>query len=335
MGTAGQAVETFPLGTTVPEAGLPTGNDRLMIAFPVLAWRPPALVLKAISKMPSGTDAKGHSRQAFVLAVDGGNGGPGARRAADLLRRKGYTVVHLGRASYPENWTQVGAVCRGSAEIERNLEIGDRMAEAFADCVLYGTSAPLETTVGSELLGWMVGGAFTLVGRRVLGKLWYADRRCTGCGLCARTCPARTIGMDRGPLPRPFWKLNCEDCNRCINVCPVRAINPSVASAGLQLVSITGLSAAGLLALAAAAPSIAFLDSPGKELTLGILAIAVVVGAHAVALGPLDTLVFRRWRRISALDGLFAASWTRKTPRYLAPRFRPEDTSSLKRTDSV
>lgn len=48
---------------------------------------------------------------------------------------------------------------------------------------------------------------------------FYADDRCTGCGTCAKVCPARKVRMACG---RPEWKkgVTCYLCYACLNYCP-------------------------------------------------------------------------------------------------------------------
>ena len=46
--------------------------------------------------------------------------------------------------------------------------------------------------------------------------------KCTGCGLCASSCPVQAITMDDG---HPVWTAkSCLKCTACINRCPVQAI---------------------------------------------------------------------------------------------------------------
>lgn len=45
---------------------------------------------------------------------------------------------------------------------------------------------------------------------------------CTGCGMCARSCPEAAIELVDG---KPVWKKEkCAQCLACINRCPARAI---------------------------------------------------------------------------------------------------------------
>lgn len=48
------------------------------------------------------------------------------------------------------------------------------------------------------------------------------DDACTGCGTCARVCPARNIEMSEG---RPNWLHRCEMCFACDEWCPRDAVH--------------------------------------------------------------------------------------------------------------
>ena len=51
-------------------------------------------------------------------------------------------------------------------------------------------------------------------------KSFYANEQCTGCGLCARSCPVKSISMAGG---KPVWGPLCEECEGCLHLCPVAA----------------------------------------------------------------------------------------------------------------
>ncbi|MBQ3007361.1 MAG: EFR1 family ferrodoxin [Clostridia bacterium] len=53
-------------------------------------------------------------------------------------------------------------------------------------------------------------------------KKFYADDKCTSCGLCAKNCPDGAIEMKNG---KPVWiKSKCQHCTACINRCPTEAV---------------------------------------------------------------------------------------------------------------
>ena len=47
-----------------------------------------------------------------------------------------------------------------------------------------------------------------------------ADNSCTGCGLCAKECPAGAIPAEK---PSSVDKEKCISCMRCVSVCPRHA----------------------------------------------------------------------------------------------------------------
>ena len=62
------------------------------------------------------------------------------------------------------------------------------------------------------------------MGRFFLAKLFFANDRCNGCGLCAKFCSVGGIKMWGKNKLRPYWKYNCESCMRCAAFCPHNAI---------------------------------------------------------------------------------------------------------------
>lgn len=60
-------------------------------------------------------------------------------------------------------------------------------------------------------------------------RSYIADDKCTGCGTCARVCPANDIKLTNN---RPEWQNRCENCLACINWCPKQAIHGGLISTG-------------------------------------------------------------------------------------------------------
>ena len=56
-----------------------------------------------------------------------------------------------------------------------------------------------------------------------LENRFYADEKCTGCGLCRDICPSERIDIREG---KPVWDRNtdCIFCFACIHYCPAHAI---------------------------------------------------------------------------------------------------------------
>jgi MinD superfamily P-loop ATPase len=54
-----------------------------------------------------------------------------------------------------------------------------------------------------------------------MDKSFFADEKCTACGICAKLCPSINIAITDG---RPAWQHRCEQCFACLQWCPEEAI---------------------------------------------------------------------------------------------------------------
>ncbi|OHE66878.1 MAG: hypothetical protein A2Z99_13380 [Treponema sp. GWB1_62_6] len=322
---AGQKVESLRIAPGV-QAPRDLGSfDRLIIAFPTLAWNPPVMVKRFLRRLPSGKRPAGGLRAA-VIAVDGGGCGPAPAAAARILARRGFDVGLTARAGYAENWVQVGLGPKSGEEAELKAEKGDEMALAFAEKLIDLRRERYEVSVPFAFLGNGLAFLFGIFGRRFLGKLYFADSDCTGCGLCEKTCPVGTITMGKGKDSRPSWKLTCEDCGRCINVCPKRAINVSILYGAVQLTLIVSLATTGIGAFNAfVRPDLAAILAPAIGAASFIaIDIVILILAHAVCIGPLDWTVFRWIRGIPGINRAFTLTYSKGFYRYIAKGFVPK-----------
>lgn len=304
----------------------PDEGDLVLVGFPALGFSAPEPVLRALRGLPRLLGV-----QAAALCACGGSafGGKILRGWAGgavpeierLLLRKGMTVLASAEASYPENWRQVSRPAQGELR-EALVAMGDADARSFAASLTRALDGgpPERLRRGPLVLALMspVAWLFRSLARKCLARLFTADAACTGCGLCARSCPAQAIRMKGG---RPSWGLACSACNRCINACPEGAIQTSNLRLGFfalvnVAVGVLGFRAGGRLVAALGAAL--GLRLPG---IVGALAgFALYCGLTLVQLGPLDALL-RLLERSPALKGAFYRSFTKGFPRYLAPGF--------------
>ena len=54
-----------------------------------------------------------------------------------------------------------------------------------------------------------------------MAQMAILERKCTGCGLCASTCPFGAIEMKNG---KPEMNAACKVCGLCVKACPQKAI---------------------------------------------------------------------------------------------------------------
>lgn len=295
--------------------------DLLLAAFPVLGFSPPTIMRKWLARLPR---RKGQA--AAVLAVGGaimlndryvpGWGAGAPFSAAAALTRRGRTVLGIGEVSYPDNFTQAtnppdeaGCARIRALNDPATVDFGKRLIAAAADSAVERPFLRRHLAVRSIMA--VIGFFFRVLGRRVLAKSYIADRSCTGCGLCARVCPARAISLRRG---RPRWGLRCVACNRCINLCPSGSIKTSTA----VLISHFALSIL-IFAFALSVPLPRELLSASRiAIRVGLLIVLSVLQVGPIASGLIAL------SRVSAVRGFFESSFMAKFRRYRDPSFHPE-----------
>jgi ferredoxin len=340
LGNAGWTVSMTDMGTgSVPPA--PGQGDMLILGFPTLGFSPPASVPEYIARLPrpaSATPEAETSTQAHAAIVcacgssltksgriTGGWSGTASMAAAAALGKRGYATLASADISYTENWTQMGDTHDGKTR-KAMTAAGDAEAKTFGADLAAGRFRVVRRGFAGKAFGIPAGWIFPKLARRVLARLYVADSSCTGCGLCAKICPAAAIGMRAG---RPSWNLKCTACNRCINACPSRSIQSSTARLVLVgganiLLAIVAWPIAGA-AIRAALPSLAG-AFPGAGAVAFILHLALAFALYAAAslvqLGPLDRIM-QAVERQPGCAGIFLASRSKKFTRYLAPGFRP------------
>lgn len=200
-----------------------------VFAFPVYAFAPPAAMLRYMRALPRGRGVR-----TAVIAVCGevnargtipGYEGQALAKAKRMLVRRSYDVAVTGAVGYPVSFVQVA----GAPSPEDQAGIitqADAKVAFLADRIVSDERSLKEPDFASKWLGPLLCPVFTVLGRRLLGKLYVTDQSCNACGKCVAVCPSGTIRI-RGNTPR--WGYRCEGCQRCINACPQSAIQTALA----------------------------------------------------------------------------------------------------------
>jgi hypothetical protein len=202
----------------------------LVVFFPTHGFTTPWPVIRWVWALPRGKGvlaAVVSSRAGWWMgACFRGLTGSAPFIPALLLFLKGYRVRGILSVDMPSNWILVHPGLNEN-HIAHFLERGLRKTRAFTNDLLSGRRRLwsldnlFEFVSGVILLP--VSAGYLLYGRPFFAKLFFANERCDGCGVCAAHCPEDAIRMI-GTDPKPYWTLHCESCMRCMNVCPRRSV---------------------------------------------------------------------------------------------------------------
>jgi len=207
-------------------------SDLLGVVFPTHGLTAPWHVIRYALQLQSG---KG--KHAFVVATRAGTRiasipfpgleGTAGYLIALILVLRGYIVRGVMGLDMPSNWMSLhwGLNTTNSKFIIDRAKI---KVDSFMKSILEGKKVfgGLQFLLVGLILS-PISLAYLVIGRFFLSKLFFASSNCTGCGLCAKSCPVKAIRMVGSNKPRPYWTFACESCMRCMGYCPNKAVEVS------------------------------------------------------------------------------------------------------------
>ena len=226
--------EALPIPSNHSKREVPAPHETLVgIVMPTHGFTAPWHMIRFVRRLPPGkkTDAFCLATRAglkFGSVFTPGISGTGTFAIAILLALKGYRVRGLMSLDMPSNWTAFHSGLRPE-KVEAIIGRAKPRAEGFFERLYAGkrivfTRNNLYEIVWGCIL-FPISLAYLLIGRFFLAKLFFANNRCNGCGICSDHCMVGAIKMVGHAIPqRPYWKYNCENCMRCMAFCPQSAI---------------------------------------------------------------------------------------------------------------
>lgn len=200
-------------------------DEALGLVFPVYGWGMPRVVEHFIARLPqAGSDG---ARYVYAVLTCGDDIGRTDRLLRKALWQRGWRLQAVFSLQMRNTY-----VCLPGFDIDAPQTVEQKDSQArlrlqhIARCVgARGSSTP----------GDVMPGAFPWTKSYLLRPLfnrWLtSDRhfhchaaRCTGCGLCKRTCPLHNIALDP-QAHTPRWQGRCTHCLGCYHCCPHHAID--------------------------------------------------------------------------------------------------------------
>ncbi len=181
------------------------------IAFPLYAFGLPKMVKRFLQK----TD---FSKVVYFFGLQTRGGSPG-HAFADAQRLAGRKFDASFKVNMPNAYLPLGDVYP-----EEKTQTVLQKAEGKIDKIVEVLSARRKHNEGDFFLLKLVSVPAYWVWAKFsdLGKKYFVDDSCNGCGLCNEICPSGCIQMKEG---KPIWQSGkCESCMACINYCPVQSI---------------------------------------------------------------------------------------------------------------
>ena len=192
-------------------------NALTVIAVPSFGGRVPALAAQRLARI--------HANQArcVIMCVYGNRAYEDTLvELEDLARQSGFQVIAAVAAVAEHSIMHQYAAGRPDQQDQEELK---GYAKRILEKINGEACSPLGTLPGNRPYKKSGG----------VGMVPKADKNCTRCGLCAKSCPAQAISMDN---IKTADSKRCISCMRCITQCPqsARKVNGAmVAAAALAM----------------------------------------------------------------------------------------------------
>lgn len=190
-----------------------TNDDRLGFVIPTFAWTLPGAVARFLENL---TLTGYKSQYVFGVFTCGESSGSESAALNVLLKTKNIHFKGSFDLVMPDNfivWSEVPSPAR----LDAILMAADRKLEWIIETVTakepgaVGTGTPKDLYMPMEILS-----------TANKTSKFYADEKCTACGLCTEYCPMRCIKSDANG--HPLWEGSCTLCLACLHRCPAQAI---------------------------------------------------------------------------------------------------------------
>lgn len=194
--------------------------DKIIIVFPVYFWGLPNIITEFINKIkvPNTTSI-------YAIATNGGLAGDPHKYIKKILTKTNNILSAGFLVWMPENfilryppfpkWLE--GFC---------LKIADKKIVKIIDNIKINKTGIYQKS--RYLFNWFLSMQGEYLAKQIFinknikpKDYFWANEKCTQCGLCIKICPKNNISLNKGVLS---WGENCELCVSCLHWCPQEAI---------------------------------------------------------------------------------------------------------------
>lgn len=194
-------------GQRIPPAV--SGTETAGFVFPIHGWYAPERVRAFLSawRMP-------HTNYRYAVCTCGDDVGRGMSRLSKHFPLDAAWSVTMPNTYIPMFSLDSDALCRQKiaeartriAGIARSVQRRERVWDVHEGSVPW-----LKTYIANPLFVRFI----------IRSKGFHVEEGCTGCGVCAHSCPVGNIRLEDD---RPVWNSHCIHCMACVHGCPQKAI---------------------------------------------------------------------------------------------------------------
>lgn len=206
------AVDVYSIETTAVQSIPLDSYDAVGIAYPVHAFNAPKIVIRFAKTLP-----RAESTDVFLLSTAGEDhpvNYASSRLLTRVLQKKNYHVFYDKLFGMPSNF----AIKFDESKVEQLLLTVDSAIPKVAQEIAGLTPRKQASALSTKIMA--VIGRAEWFGAVFIGKLFYADKNCNHCGVCAKRCPNDNIVCGK----RTRFRWHCGLCMRCLYLCPQHAI---------------------------------------------------------------------------------------------------------------